>query len=129
MEEILQKANELGLMIRGSELYRRFNELSGALDADPQAKSILDEYLRFSGELIEKEEHGAPIEVAEKQKLEEMGKQVSENGLIKEYIATQTYFYNLLMQVQEIINNPQGEAIPESKIIKPGGSGTIITDF
>lgn len=129
MEEILKKANELGLMIKGSELYQRFSELSGRVEADPQARAILDEYIEFSGSVLAKEEQGTAIEVAEKQKLEDLGKKVSENDLLKEYIATQTYFYNLLMQVQSIINNPQGEAVPESKIIKPGGSGNIITDF
>jgi cell fate (sporulation/competence/biofilm development) regulator YlbF (YheA/YmcA/DUF963 family) len=129
MEEILKKANELGLLIKGSELYRRFNELSSMLDSNPQAKALLDEYIEYSGTVLMKEEQGAPVEVAEKQKLEEIGKKVTENDLIKEYIATQTYFFNLLTQVQNIINNPQGEPIPESKILKPGSSGGIITDF
>ena len=129
MEEILRKANELGLLIKGSELYRRFTELSGMLESNPQSKAILDEYIEYSGKVLSKEESGAPIEPAEKQKMEEIGKKVTENDLIREYIATQTYFFNLLMQVQNIINNPQGEPIAESKILKPGGSGGIITDF
>lgn len=129
MEEILKKANELGLMIKGSDLYRRFSELSKKLEADQAARTLLEQYISHSEALMEKEEKGLPIEVDEKKKLEELGKQVSESDLIKEYIATQTYFFNLLMKVQEIINNPEGEAIPESRIIKPGGSGSIITDL
>jgi len=129
MEEILRKANELGLMIKGSELYRRFNELSEKLEADAESKKLLDEYISYSGSLMEKEEKGQPIEVEEKKKLEDIGTRVSGNDLIKEYIATQTYFFNLLMQVQNIINDPKGEPIQGTKIIKPGGSGGIITDF
>ncbi len=129
MEEILKKANELGLMIKGSDLYRRFSELSKKLEADQSARSLLEEYLSHSERLMEKEEKGLPIEVEEKKQLEELGKKVSESDLIKEYIATQTYFFNLLMKVQEIINNPEGEPTPESRIIKPGNPGSIITDI
>ncbi len=129
MEAILQKANELGLMIKGSELYRRFSELSEKLDADEESKKLLDEYISISGSLMDREEKGQPIEVEDKRKLEDIEALVSENDLLKEYVATQTYFFNLLMQVQNIINDPRGEPIQETKIIKPGGSGGIITDF
>ncbi len=129
MEEILKKANELGLMIQGSDLYQRFNELSKKIEADQGARTLLEQYISYNETIMEKEEKGLPIEVDEKKKLEELGKQVSESTLIKEYIATQTYFFNLLMKVQEIINNPQGDPIPESRIIKPNASGKIITDI
>jgi len=129
MEEILKKANELGLMIKGSSLYQRFSELSKKLEADQAARSLLEQYLSQSEALMEKEEKGLPIEVTEKQQFEDLGKKVSESDLIKEYIATQTYFFNLLMKVQEIINNPEGDPIPESRIIKPGTPGGIITDI
>ncbi len=129
MEEILKKANELGLMIKDSDLYRRFSELSKNIEADQAARTLLEQYISFSEKLMEKEEKGLAIEVDEKKKLEDLGKQVSESNLIKEYIATQTYFFNLLMKVQEIINNPQGDPIPESRIIKPTASGGIITDI
>lgn len=129
MEEILKKANELGLMLKGSGLYQRFSELSKKIEADQATKTLLEQYISYSESLMEKEEKGLPVEVDEKRKLDELVKQVSENNLIKEYLATQTYFLNLLMKVQEIINNPQGDPIPESRIIKPSASGGIITDI
>ncbi len=130
MEAILEKANELGLMIKGTDLYRRFEELSKKLDADAEARNLLEEYAKFSEEMHEKEKSGGVIEVHEKQRLQEFAEKVSESQLIKEYIATQTYFLNLMMQVQRTISDPKGEPISPSRIITPGsGSGKIITDF
>ncbi len=130
MEAILEKANELGLMIKGTDLYRRFEELSKRLDADAEAKGLLEEYAKFSDELHEKEKSGGAIEVHEKQRLQEFAEKVSGNQLIKEYIATQTYFMNLMMHVQRAISEPKGDPITPSKIVTPGsGSNKIITDF
>ncbi|MDY6934418.1 MAG: YlbF family regulator [Spirochaetota bacterium] len=129
MEEILKKANELGLMIKGTEIYQRFEELTKKLEIDNEAKGILEEYAKVSEEMSKKEKEGGVIEVEEKQNLQDLVEKVSENQLIKEYIATQSYYLNMIMQIQNAISEPDGDAIQESKIIKPTGSGKIITDI
>ncbi len=127
MEEILKKANELGLMIKGSDLSVRFEEISKKIDNDKEAKSLLEEYAKATQEFQEKESSGRPIEVEEKKKITELSEKVSQNQLIKEFIATQTYFYNMMIQIQNTISDPKGEPIKESKIITPGTGGKIIT--
>ncbi|HNU90468.1 MAG TPA: YlbF family regulator [Spirochaetota bacterium] len=129
MEEILNKANELGLMVRGTDLYRRYEELSLKLDADEVSRELLEEYARVSEELYAKESSGAPIEVGEKKNFQELTEKISKNQLIKEYIATQSYFLNLMMQIQKVISEPVGEPIEQGRIIKPNAGGKIITDF
>ncbi len=129
MEEILQKANELGLMIKGTELYKRYEEISEKLEKDADARKLLEDYIQVSDEMYRKEHSGAAIEVEEKKKLQEMNEKISESQLIKEYLATQTYFLNLMMQIQKVINEPKGEPISQSRIIKPGSGGKIITDL
>ncbi len=129
MEEILRKANELGLMIKGSELYRKLEELSAGIEADGASKALLEEYLTKTTLLNEKEQSGSAIEVSEKKEIEELSEKIAANDLIKDYITVQTYFMNLLIMVQKTINEPVGEPIAESKIIKPGTSGKIITGF
>lgn len=126
MEEILKKANELGLMIRGTEISARFEEISKKIENDKDAKTLLEEYIQAMQEFEEKEASGRPIEAEEKKKMQDLSEKVSQNQLIKEFIATQTYFYNLMMQIQNAISDPKGEPIKESKIITPGG-GKIIT--
>lgn len=127
MEEILQKANELGLMIKGSDIYRRYEELVKKVEADANSKKLLEDYIKLSEEIYQKESSGGVIEVEEKQKLQDMSQTVSENQLIKEFIATQTYYVNMMMQIQNAISNPKGDPIGPSRIIKPGQSGKIIT--
>jgi cell fate (sporulation/competence/biofilm development) regulator YlbF (YheA/YmcA/DUF963 family) len=129
MEEILKKANELGLMIKGTEIYKRFDELTKKLEGDAEAKKLLEDYARYSEEMHRKEKSGSVIEVDEKQRFEELTEKVSQNQLIKEFVATQTYYLNMTLQIQKAINEPEGEPIEESKIIKPGNAGKIITDL
>ena len=128
MEEILKKSNELGLLIKGTEIYQRFEELSSKLEADSDARNLIETYANANNNMIEKEKTGEVIDVAEKNELQELVEKVNENQLIKEYIATQSYYMNMLMQIQKAISEPEGEPIGESKIIKPS-SNKIITDI
>ena len=129
MEEILKKANELGLMIKGTEVAQRFEELSKQLEKDKASKELLEEYVAVMNQYSEKESKGETIEVEEKNKVKELSEKVTENNLIKEYIATHSYFINMMMQIQQAISEPKGEPIKESKIIKPNNTGKIITDI
>jgi cell fate (sporulation/competence/biofilm development) regulator YlbF (YheA/YmcA/DUF963 family) len=129
MDEILKKANELGLMIRGTEIFRRFDELSKKLEADEESRSLLEKYAALSDEIHDKELSGEAINPEDKKALEDMSGKLSKSVLVKEYIATQSYYVNMLMQIQKIISEPAGDPITESKIITPGSTGKIITDF
>ena len=129
MEEILKKANELGLMIKGTDAFMRLEELSKKLDADSESKKLLEDYAKVMQEFQEKEATGGTIEVEEKQQVQELSEKVAENDLIKEYIATNSYYLNMIMQIQKAISEPQGEPITESKIIKPNSGSKIITDL
>ena len=127
MEEILKTANKLGLMIKGTEIYERFEELSKKLESDKESKTLLEEFAKISEEMHIKEQNGSAIEVEEKKKINDITEKVSKNELLKEFIATQSYYMNMMMQIQKAISQPEGESISKSKIIKPGSSGKIIT--
>ena len=127
MEEIIKKANELGLMIRGTELFKRYEEVSKKLEADAASKKLLEEFAQASEEVYQKEISGMPIEVDDKKRLQGLNDKVSQNDLLKEYIATQTYFMNLMMQIQKVISEPKGEPIEQSRIIKPNAPNKIMT--
>jgi cell fate (sporulation/competence/biofilm development) regulator YlbF (YheA/YmcA/DUF963 family) len=127
MEEIIKKANELGLMIKGTEISARFEEISKKIENDNEAKNLLEDYVKVTQEFQERESEGLPIEVEEKKKIQELSEKVAQNQLIKEFIATQTYFYNMMIQIQNAISDPKGEPVKASKIITPGGGGKIIT--
>jgi cell fate (sporulation/competence/biofilm development) regulator YlbF (YheA/YmcA/DUF963 family) len=104
MEELLEKANELGRMLKDTEVYSKYEKLSADLEADQDAKSLLEEYLNLFEEMHKKELGGFPIEVHEKEKITEVQKRVTENQLIVEYIDAKNRYVNLLMEIQKAVS-------------------------
>jgi len=129
MDAILHKANELGLMIRGTKIYQDFSEILKRIESDSTAKSLLEEYVSVSKEYQEKEASGTVIEIEAKRVLKELSEKVSANDLLKEYITCQSTYINLMMQIEGKISNPEGDPIGETKIIEPKKGGNIITDI
>jgi len=129
MEEIIKQANDLGLMIKGTDVYKKYVEVVQKLDKEEESRKLLEEFVKLNEQVQQKEHSGQPVEVEEKQKLEELSAKVSENELLKEFISAQTYYMNLMMQIQKAISEPEGEPIDESKILKPSDPGKIIKDL
>jgi len=129
MEEIISRANELGLMIKGTDVYKRYVEVVKKLEQNPESRKLLEEFAQLSETVQQKEGTGQPVEVEEKQKIEELSAKVSEDELLKEFITAQSYYMNLMMMIQKAISEPEGEPIQESKIVKPNQPGKIITDL
>ncbi|HMB19583.1 MAG TPA: YlbF family regulator [Spirochaetota bacterium] len=129
MEEIISRANELGLMIKGTDVYKRYVEVVKKLEENPESRKLLEEFAQLSETVQQKEGTGQPVEVEEKQKIEELSAKVSEDELLKEFITAQSYYMNLMMMIQKAISEPEGEPIDESKIVKPNQPGKIITDL
>jgi cell fate (sporulation/competence/biofilm development) regulator YlbF (YheA/YmcA/DUF963 family) len=126
MEKILKKANELGHLLNGSDIVKRFRSLAEKMEKDETARGILNELMDSTRIFQEKEAGGAPIEVDEKRTLAELQNKAKENSLVSEFLATQVYYVNLLTQINEAIANPQGDPPKESDIILPGDSKGII---
>ncbi len=129
MEEIIKQANDLGLMIKGTDVYKKYVEVVQKLDKEEESRKLLEEFVKLNEQVQQKEHSGQPVEVEEKQKLEELSAKVSENELLKEFISAQTYYMNLMMQIQKTISEPEGEPIDETKILKPSDPGKIIKDL
>jgi cell fate (sporulation/competence/biofilm development) regulator YlbF (YheA/YmcA/DUF963 family) len=104
MEDILQKANELGMMLKNSDINAHYEKLSEELEADKDSKSLLDEYLDLFEQMHRKETSGGVIEIAEKEKLAEIQKKVSENQLIVDYIDAKNSYVNVLMEIQKAVS-------------------------
>ncbi|MFW5769948.1 MAG: YlbF family regulator, partial [Spirochaetota bacterium] len=115
MEEIISRANELGLMIKGTDVYNRYVEVVKKLEQNQESRKLLEEFAQLSETIQQKEGTGQPVEVEEKQKLEELSAKVSEDELLKEFITAQSYYMNLMMMIQKAISEPEGEPIRESK--------------
>ncbi len=106
MEEILAKADELGGLIRDTEIYRNFIRISNMLAVDPDATRLFQEYIRVSGSLKERQDMGDIIEKYETDELKNLLGMISENELIMRYVEAQEEYIDLLVKIQHQISDP-----------------------
>jgi len=104
MEEILVKADELGSLIRKTEIYRDFQRTSDMLAADPDAEQLFKEFLYVSGSLNERQNRGDIIEKYEMDELKNLLDLMSVNDLIMQYVKAQNDYLNLLLKIQDEIS-------------------------
>lgn len=105
MKDILDKANELGLLIRETEQYRDFREAAQELEGDPSSKKLLEEFSRKSGELKVREQAGDIIENFERDELHVLGEEISHNEIILGYLEARDGYIALLEGVQRSLGD------------------------
>lgn len=106
MDEILQKAKELGIMIAESGEFEMLKIAEERQLADPEAQKLMMEYANKRDELNRK----ASFPEISKEEFEEIRKQMQEefeklcvNENIKAYLDANSAFSNLINQVNSII--------------------------
>ncbi len=104
MEEIIQKASELGRMIQQTDVYTAFSELSEQLGEDSQAAQLLEEYVLLAENIHSRELNGDIVESFEKDRLDELKNSVENNDLLVEYLQTKNSYIKLLELIQSSIN-------------------------
>lgn len=104
MEDILKKANELGLLIKQTEACRDFEELSAEIEKDDDASSLLKKYNEIAGIIQNKNEAGDTIEKYEQEMFKALTATVTENKLILEYLKARDVYVDLLMKIHKSIS-------------------------
>ncbi len=103
MEQILKKASELGQLIKKSEVSKKFYDLNNKLEADQPAKKIMDEFKESGNIISQKEKNAEPVEVWEKEKFQQVARQVAENDLLTSYIEVQAEYMEFMLKIQQAI--------------------------
>ncbi len=101
MEEILKKAEELGRLLRETDIYRDFQDASGRLHADADAEKLLDDYIKVSKYIRERQEMGDIIEKFEIENIKSMSSLVSDNEMIMQYLRAQQEYLDLILLIQK----------------------------
>lgn len=104
MEEILIKADELGSLIRKTEIYLDFQRISDLLAADSDAAQLFKEFQYVSSSLKERQNRGDIIEKYEMDELKSLLDLMSVNDLIMQYVKAQKEYLNLLLKIQDEIS-------------------------
>ena len=109
MKEILDKANELGLMLRSTEAFMEFNNIKEIIDRDESASQALAMYNTAAEEIQLKQQNGIEIESYEQEKFRELTQKVIANPLLKEYLIKIDNYMGLLMLIHEAMDIGSGE--------------------
>ncbi len=106
MSNLLERAKELGELVKESEEFKTLLAAKEAFEADEEAKSIIIEYNDFQKKLYEKmrDKNASQEEIG---KLKEEGEairvRIEENSVTSDLLAAQKVFTNVLNSVYETI--------------------------
>jgi cell fate (sporulation/competence/biofilm development) regulator YlbF (YheA/YmcA/DUF963 family) len=101
MDTILQKAEELGRLIRETDMYRDYRSSAEMLDADEESKKLFDDFIKISKYVRDRQEMGDIIEKFEIENIKSMSSLVSDNEVIMRYIKAQGEYLDLIVTIQK----------------------------
>lgn len=123
LPRILKAASDLGHLLQKNELVVRFAELNERLRAAEASRNLLEEYVGAAQEAQMAAAAGEAVTAEEEARIEELAGKVREDSLLREYLATQRYYADLMGRVDQEIAQPSGEPPKESNLILPGQGG------
>ncbi|HFR4575774.1 TPA: YlbF/YmcA family competence regulator [Streptococcus suis] len=104
-------ANELERAIRNLPEYKAVEAVKVSVEANPEAKSILEGYIEFQKFIQAKLQAGdIPTEVDQKKMLD-FNKQVQGNALLTEYFSKQQQLGTYVADLERIIFTPLNELL------------------
>lgn len=107
MEEILQKAHELGELLATSKELARYQEQELAFNSDETAQAAVSLYEQKSAALAEEMRTGAmtPEKLESfRTKMNENMQELTKNATAKEYLDAKSAFNQVIVQVNEILS-------------------------
>jgi len=127
MDKILEQARRLGELIREHPFYQRLREADAKVRDDTEATKALEAYNQAATAVQEKEQKGEPVEVEEKQNLENLRDTVVASDTIKAFSQAQTNYADLMRRMNEAIFQSIARADQEAagggEGEGPGGKG------
>ena len=99
MEDILKKANELGLLIYKTDTAVNFREMESRVKSDTEASLLLEKYNELAEMIRLKQESGFKIESYEAAEFSEITASVTSNSLLRDYIKSRDSYMNMLLKI------------------------------
>ena len=110
IDGILDHAKELGRKIQAHPYYQRLREADTAVRDDADATQAVEAYNQAATAIQEKQQKGQPVEVEEKQNLEQLRTQVAASEPVKAFTAAQSNYADLMRRMNEAIFRAIAEA-------------------
>jgi cell fate (sporulation/competence/biofilm development) regulator YlbF (YheA/YmcA/DUF963 family) len=105
MKEILEKANELGIMIKETEAFSRFEELNNKVENDKEASLLLKKYNEIAETIQQKQGAGFTLEKFEQERFREISGAVASNELLLKYLKAREIYIELLMSIHRALSS------------------------
>ena len=99
MEEILKIANELGLLIKDTDIWKNFDEMSQILEKNPNSKNLMNEFNAIVEEHHRRTAAGDIIETYEEKNRLDIIEKVKSDEILTKYIAARENYINMLSQI------------------------------
>jgi cell fate (sporulation/competence/biofilm development) regulator YlbF (YheA/YmcA/DUF963 family) len=105
MEEILKKADELGMLIKDTDVYIEFERLNNEVEDDKEASLLLKKYNEIAETIKKKQERGFTIEKFEQERFKEISVAVTSNAMLLKYIKARDRYLVLLMNIHNALSD------------------------
>lgn len=105
MKEILKKANELGLLIKNTDVYIKFEELNAEVENDKGASLLLKKYNEIAETIQQKQEAGFTLEKFEQERFRDISRAVASNELLFKYLKARDMYMELLLKIHNTLSS------------------------
>lgn len=109
MEEILQKARELGRTIGAHSRTVEFMAAARAVAADRAAQQLLNDFQQQIDALRQRQAAGQPIEPQDKRRAADLQARVADDEKLKTMLRTQADYVQMMQAVHAAIEEAVGE--------------------
>jgi len=113
MDEMIELAEQLGEKLAAQGVTQRFVALQKSLSADTEAQKLMTEFQQQAGRMAQLESRGDPVEPADKHKLDELQSTLSGNATVKEFLAAQMAYMDIMRKINQAIMKHLGSAAPD----------------
>lgn len=109
MDKIIELATGLGEAISDSQQATQLKAARENLNKEKQASQLLKDYQAQSDRIAQLEREQKPVEVDDKQKLQELHERLIASEAFKRFTAAQVEYVDLMRKVNEAIRKHLGE--------------------
>lgn len=103
MDEILEKANELGILIKNTGSYIEFERLGREVENNNEASILLKKYNEIAETVHQKQVAGYSLEKYEQERFRDISGAVISNELLNSYLSARERYMDLLLKIHRAL--------------------------
>ena len=104
MADITELADQLGTAIADTPAAQTYRQAREKMNAQPDTMELLRNFMAQSDKMMQASQNNQPIEVDDKQKLNELHQSLVAEETYKAFSAAQVEYFDLMRRVNEKIN-------------------------